>query len=66
MENHHSHQHVQAQLAGAVPVPGAPPLPLILANQIQGGDIMKQVGHFYDEEDKSDGGYGDDIHRCCL
>ena len=33
----------QAQLAGAVPVPGAPPLPLILANQIQGGDIMRQV-----------------------
>jgi len=33
----------QAQLAGAVPVPGAPPLPLILANQIQGGDIMRQA-----------------------
>ena len=38
--------NVQAQLAGAVPVPGAPPLPLILANQIQGSDIMRQVRFF--------------------
>ena len=44
--NQHHCDHivvVQAQLAGAVPVPGAPPLPLILANQIQGSDIMRQV-----------------------